>query len=55
MPLVAPGRAFALTGTSSDQASGVIRIYDARGDGTPVETVDKVHRSPVHLMTVRTR
>jgi peptidylprolyl isomerase domain and WD repeat-containing protein 1 len=40
---------------SSEQATGVVRIYDGRGDGTPVDTLDKMHRAPVHLMTVRRR
>lgn len=36
----------------SDRNSGTIRIYDGRGDGKPLSVVDKVHRAPVHLMTV---
>jgi peptidylprolyl isomerase domain and WD repeat-containing protein 1 len=37
---------------SSEQDSGVIRIYDGRGDGKPLETIERLHRAPVHLMTV---
>ncbi|KAI5896714.1 uncharacterized protein SCHCODRAFT_02615627 [Schizophyllum commune H4-8] len=39
----------------SDAASGTIRIYDARGDGTPVSVVDTVHRYPVHVMAYSDR
>ncbi|KAF8645189.1 hypothetical protein AX16_008016 [Volvariella volvacea WC 439] len=35
----------------SDAESGTIRLYDGRGDGTPLETITSVHRFPVHLMT----
>jgi hypothetical protein len=42
----------ALTILSSDAASGVIRLYDGRGHGTPLQVVDSVHRFPVHVMTV---
>ncbi len=38
---------------SSEQNSGTIRLYDGRGDGNPLETVEKLHRFPIHLMTVR--
>ena len=38
---------------SSEQHSGTIRLYDGRGDGKPLETVERLHRFPVHLMTVR--
>jgi peptidylprolyl isomerase domain and WD repeat-containing protein 1 len=41
-----------LTKCSSEQSTGVIRIYDGRGDDKPLVVVDKLHRSPVHLMTV---
>ncbi|WOO80878.1 Peptidyl-prolyl cis-trans isomerase cyp15 [Vanrija pseudolonga] len=34
----------------SDVSSPTIRIYDGRGDSTPLFTLDKVHRAPVHLM-----
>lgn len=30
----------------------MIRIYDGRGDDKPLLVVDKVHRFPVHTMTV---
>lgn len=36
----------------SEQTTGVIRIYDGRGDDKPLLTIDKVHRAPVHVMTV---
>jgi hypothetical protein len=36
----------------SDSQSGVIRIYDGRGSSTPLETIDKLHRFPVHVMAV---
>lgn len=39
----------------SDQDSSMIRIYDARGDGTPLAEVDKIHRDSVHVMTVSRR
>jgi len=38
----------------SDVGSTVIRIYDGRGDGQPLFELDKLHRSPVHLMVVST-
>lgn len=38
---------------SSEQNSGIIRLYDGRGDGKPLETVETLHRFPVHIMTVR--
>lgn len=38
---------------SSDSTSGVIRFYDGRGDGTAIDTVDTLHKFPVHLMAVR--
>jgi peptidylprolyl isomerase domain and WD repeat-containing protein 1 len=38
---------------SSEQHSGTIRLYDGRGDGKPLETVETLHRFPVHIMTVR--
>ncbi|WWC61250.1 uncharacterized protein I303_103831 [Kwoniella dejecticola CBS 10117] len=34
----------------SDASSPTIRIYDGRGDGTPLYTLEKIHRAPVHLM-----
>lgn len=45
--------ALLMTPISSEQNSGTIRLYDGRGDGKPLETVEKLHRFPVHLMTVR--
>ncbi|KAN0123309.1 hypothetical protein V8E52_002641 [Russula decolorans] len=39
----------------SEQNSGTIRLYDGRGDGKPLETVEKLHRFPVHLMTYSDR
>ncbi|KAK7677765.1 hypothetical protein QCA50_019317 [Cerrena zonata] len=38
----------------SEQGSGVIRIYDGR-DGTLLETIDKLHRNPVHIMSYSDR
>ncbi|KAH9936366.1 uncharacterized protein B0H18DRAFT_950676 [Fomitopsis serialis] len=35
----------------SDRNSGAIRLYDGRGNDQPLETVDKIHRFPVHVMT----
>jgi hypothetical protein len=39
-------------GSRSDSTSGTVRLYDGRGGDQPLETVDKVHRFPVHTMTV---
>ncbi|KAJ7212087.1 hypothetical protein GGX14DRAFT_621669 [Mycena pura] len=39
----------------SDTATGVIRIYDGRGGDTPLETIESLHRFPVHLMTYSDR
>ncbi|KAG9126634.1 hypothetical protein FRC07_002647 [Ceratobasidium sp. 392] len=39
----------------SDEKSSTIRIYDGRGDGTPLQTIPNLHRSPVHLMTYTDR
>ncbi|KAG9315709.1 hypothetical protein JVU11DRAFT_3356 [Chiua virens] len=36
----------------SEQNTGIIRIYDGRGDDKPLVSIDKLHRSPVHLMAV---
>jgi peptidylprolyl isomerase domain and WD repeat-containing protein 1 len=38
--------------TSSEEGTGVIRLYDGRGDDKPLETIENLHRFPVHLMTV---
>ncbi|OSD07269.1 peptidyl-prolyl cis-trans isomerase [Trametes coccinea BRFM310] len=35
----------------SERGTGIIRLYDGRGDGKPLETIDKLHRFPVHVMT----
>jgi hypothetical protein len=39
----------------SDAVTGTIRLYDGRGDDKPLETIEELHRFPVHLMTVRIR
>ncbi|TFK24943.1 peptidyl-prolyl cis-trans isomerase [Coprinopsis marcescibilis] len=39
----------------SDASSGTIRLYDGRGNETPLETIDSVHRFPVHIMTYSDR
>ncbi|KAJ6613299.1 peptidyl-prolyl cis-trans isomerase [Mycena sp. CBHHK59/15] len=39
----------------SDAASGVIRLYDGRGGDTPLETIESLHRFPVHVMTYSDR
>ncbi|KAI9465600.1 hypothetical protein BJY52DRAFT_1245051 [Lactarius psammicola] len=39
----------------SEQNSGTIRLYDGRGDGKPLETLEKLHRFPIHLMTYSDR
>ncbi len=36
----------------SDMDSPKIRIYDGRGDGQPLFTLEKIHRAPVHVMSV---
>jgi peptidylprolyl isomerase domain and WD repeat-containing protein 1 len=36
----------------SDAETPTIRIYDGRGDGTPLFELDKLHRAPVHLIVV---
>ncbi|GAA5872288.1 hypothetical protein JCM1840_004117 [Sporobolomyces johnsonii] len=35
----------------TDFDSSAIRIYDGRGDGTPLHTLETLHRKSVHLMT----
>ncbi|GAA6059578.1 hypothetical protein JCM10212_000634 [Sporobolomyces blumeae] len=35
----------------TDYDSSAIRIYDGRGDGTPLHTIKNLHRQSVHLMT----
>ncbi|KAI0320530.1 peptidyl-prolyl cis-trans isomerase [Amylostereum chailletii] len=39
----------------SEQGASTIRLYDARGDGKPLETITNLHRFPVHLMTYSDR
>ncbi|KZT37832.1 hypothetical protein SISSUDRAFT_987108 [Sistotremastrum suecicum HHB10207 ss-3] len=39
----------------SDANSGKIQIFDGRGDGTPIETIESLHKSPVHRMTYSDR
>ncbi|CAK5270185.1 unnamed protein product [Mycena citricolor] len=39
----------------SDSSSGTIRLYDGRGNETPLETISNLHRSPVHVMTYSDR
>ncbi|KAI0823930.1 peptidyl-prolyl cis-trans isomerase [Trametes gibbosa] len=39
----------------SERTTGIIRLYDARGDGKPLETIEKLHRFPVHIMTYSDR
>lgn len=36
----------------SEQGANTIRLYDGRGDKTPIAIVDKVHRQPCHVMAV---
>ncbi|OCF35389.1 peptidylprolyl isomerase domain and WD-repeat protein 1 [Kwoniella heveanensis BCC8398] len=44
-----PGAGQALLAVSETD-SPTIRIYDGRGDGEPLYTLEKLHRAPVHLM-----
>ncbi|KAG9009450.1 hypothetical protein FRB93_005386 [Tulasnella sp. JGI-2019a] len=44
-----PGEALSLLAIS-EEGSNVIRLYDGRGDGTPMHILDKLHKSPVHIM-----
>ncbi|KAK7048388.1 peptidyl-prolyl cis-trans isomerase cyp15 [Favolaschia claudopus] len=39
----------------SDAENGVIRLYDGRGGDKPLETIETLHRSPVHLMAYSDR
>ncbi|KAI0789736.1 peptidyl-prolyl cis-trans isomerase [Abortiporus biennis] len=39
----------------SEKGKGTIRIYDGRGNGEPLETIDKLHRFPVHIITYSDR
>lgn len=34
----------------SDEESPAIRLYNGRGDAEPIETVDKMHRQPCHVL-----
>ncbi|KAG8931090.1 hypothetical protein FRC01_001850 [Tulasnella sp. 417] len=44
-----PGEALSLLAVS-ETGSSTIRIYDGRGDGNPMYTIDKLHRAPVHII-----
>ncbi|KAG6820714.1 hypothetical protein H0H93_012767 [Arthromyces matolae] len=35
----------------SESKSNKVHIYDGRGDGKPLETIETLHRFPVHIMT----
>lgn len=48
------GQAQALLAVS-EQQNGIVRIYDGRGDDKPLEVVDKLHKSPVHVMAYSDR
>ncbi|OAX42832.1 hypothetical protein K503DRAFT_709757 [Rhizopogon vinicolor AM-OR11-026] len=39
----------------SEQGTGTIRLYDGRGNDTPLLTIDKLRRFPVHIMTYSDR
>ncbi|KAF5382738.1 hypothetical protein D9615_002870 [Tricholomella constricta] len=39
----------------SDSKTGTIRIYDGRGSDGPLETIETLHRFPVHIMTFSDR
>ncbi|KAJ7644158.1 hypothetical protein FB45DRAFT_289732 [Roridomyces roridus] len=39
----------------SDSASGTIRLYDGRGGDTALETIETLHRFPVHVMAYSDR
>ncbi|KAK0487678.1 hypothetical protein IW261DRAFT_633981 [Armillaria novae-zelandiae] len=39
----------------SDSSSGTIKLYEGRGDGTPLETIQSLHRFPVHVMAYSDR
>ncbi|PIL22477.1 hypothetical protein GSI_15165 [Ganoderma sinense ZZ0214-1] len=39
----------------SERGTSIIRLYDGRGDGKPLETIEKLHRFPVHLMAYSDR
>ncbi|KAF7346351.1 Peptidyl-prolyl cis-trans isomerase cyp15 [Mycena sanguinolenta] len=39
----------------SEEATGVIRLYDGRGGDTPLQIIENLHRFPVHVMTYSDR
>lgn len=39
----------------SDEGGSSIRMYDGRGDGVALNVVDRIHRSPCHLMEYNER
>ncbi|KAG2129450.1 hypothetical protein DEU56DRAFT_817175 [Suillus clintonianus] len=39
----------------SEQGTGTIRLYDGRGNDTPLLTIKQLHRFPVHLMVYSDR
>ncbi|KIK38998.1 hypothetical protein CY34DRAFT_808818 [Suillus luteus UH-Slu-Lm8-n1] len=39
----------------SEQGTGTIRLYDGRGNDTPLLTIERLHRFPVHLMAYSDR
>ncbi|KAF8195425.1 hypothetical protein BJ912DRAFT_956939 [Pholiota molesta] len=49
------GQAQGLLAVYADASSGVIRLYDGRGGDQPLETIDSIHRFPVHIMTYSER
>ncbi|KAG8903604.1 hypothetical protein FRB99_002955 [Tulasnella sp. 403] len=44
-----PGEALSLLAVS-EEGTSKIRIYDGRGDSTPMHTIEKLHRGVVHIM-----
>lgn len=36
----------------AEEGSTRIHMYDGRGDGTPTNIVDHIHRQPCHLLAV---
>jgi len=43
-----------LYGFRSEKGAGIIHIYDGRGTKEPLHTIEKLHKSTVHVMAVRT-
>ncbi|KAJ7600641.1 hypothetical protein C8J56DRAFT_1010469 [Mycena floridula] len=39
----------------ADSTCGTIRLYDGRGGDTPLETIENLHRAPVHIMAYSDR